>query len=528
MRVDMIRKAAPRPAALVALVTCIATGLACSTNPVSGRREVILMSEEKEQEIDEREARAVEQQVGLIADEEIAGYIDAIGQELATYSPRPEVDYHFNVVEMDEPNAFALPGGHIYVTRGLLAISNSEAEIANVLGHEIGHVAARHAAQRHVRAQTVGLLTVLGTVGAVLAGGGGAEIVGVNTLGAGLLAAYGRSQEREADVIGQDLAVRAGIDPLGMSQFLRTLDKTTRLTRGFSRGPGFLDTHPATPQRVAENTTSAQARRWQPDFAIAPDRRSYLEKLDGLAIGKPAAEGVFRGDRFLHADLGLSVRFPYGWQRANQRSRVIAGSQDRAAIAVLELQGPGRDPRQAATTYAAQEGLRFVTADPIRIGSLRAFRARAPVSTPSGSVDAEITWIAHRGQIYRLSAAARPGAFGRFEGIFRSFARSFRPIRDAELALIDELRLRVVDARAGETLPELSERTGNEWDLNMLAVANGLFLDDRLEEGFPVKVALREPYTPSPSLPASPDPADPEAPQESEEAPLAATRGARR
>lgn len=508
--------------------------ISCTTNPVSGRREVILMSEEQEQQIDEREARIVEEQVGLVGDPELKGYIDAIGQELASFSPRQDVDYHFNIVEMEEPNAFALPGGHIYVTRGLLAISNSEAEIANVIGHEIGHVAARHAAQRHVRATTVGLLTVLGTVGAVLAGGGGAEVVGVNTLGQGLLAAYGRNQEREADIIGQDLAVRAGIDPLGMSQFLRTLDKTTRLTRGFSRAPGFLDTHPATPQRVAENTTSAQTRRWKPDFEIAGSRRAYLEKLDGLAVGKPAAEGVFRGDRFLHADLGVSLRFPYGWQRANQRSRVIAASPDHSAIAVLEMQGPGQDPRLAATSYAAQEGLRFATADSIRIGNLRAFRARAAVPTPSGSVDAEITWIAHRGQIYRLSAAARPGAFGRHEGIFRSFARSFRPIRDAELELIDELRLRVVDARAGETLAELSERTGNEWDLNMLAVANGLYLDDRLEEGFPVKVALRERYVPDGSVPAAPSPESPsdgdepspEAAPASGERPIAA-RGAR-
>ena len=145
------------------------------------------MSEADERAIDEREARKVEEIMGLIDAPELAAYVEQLGQAMAERAPRRNLDYHFNIVEMDVPNAFALPGGHIYISRGLLVLSNSQAELANVLGHEIGHVVARHAAQRDMRAKTVGLATILGTVGAVVSGADGRAVASVQMLGAGML-----------------------------------------------------------------------------------------------------------------------------------------------------------------------------------------------------------------------------------------------------------------------------------------------------------------------------------------------------
>lgn len=452
------------------------------------------MSEEEEHEIDEREARKVAEILGLVDAPELSAYVEELGQAMAAHAPRRKLDYHFNVVEMDVPNAFALPGGHIYVSRGLLVLSNSEAELANVLGHEIGHVAARHAAQRDVRAKTVGLATVLGAVGAVMAGGDGRAIAGVQVLGAGMMSAYGRDQEREADRIAQDLASTVGVDPMGMSEFLRSLDKTIRLEQGFSRETGFFDTHPSTPERVAEATTRAAVSRWKPKLQLAPTRAEYLAKLEGLAIGKPAAEGVFRDGRFLHPDLQVSLSFPYGWQVDNQRARVIGFSPDGDAVVILELQGPGMDPRAAASQYGSDEALRFNRGDAIRIGSLDAFRVRGLVPTPSGAFEMELTFIAYQGQIYRLSAGARQGRFSRYRGIFRGFTRSFRSLRPSEEESIDEVRLRIAIVEEGEDLLGLSERTGNEWDLNRTAVINGLTVGEPLVAGTSLKIAVRETY----------------------------------
>jgi predicted Zn-dependent protease len=421
-------------------------------------------------------------------------YIQQLGSKLAEYSPRRDVEYSFNVVEMAEPNAFALPGGYIYISRGLLSLANSEAEVANVIGHEIGHVAARHAAQRDTAAKAATLLTILGMVGAVAGASDGRAIAAMPYLGQGLLASYSREQERQSDRIAIELTSRAGIDPGGMARFLKQLDNSTRLQTGASRTPGFFDTHPATPQRFAEATSRAQVARWTPGFSIAPTQREFYDRIDGLVVGPAASEGVFRDNVFMHADLGFALRFPPGWIYRNSRAQVMAIAPSGDAIALLELAGPGDDPRAMAVEYAEEAGIMLTDATPIRIGDLRAFRARAQIRAGGGPVDSLITWIAYDGLVYQLAAGTPGGGLPKYDGILRSFARGFRPLRDEDREQIDELRVRIVEARAGETLEQLSERTGNAWDLNEIAVANALFVGQALEEGRLVKIARREAY----------------------------------
>lgn len=496
------RRAGPAVGLLARIGLVLALlGAACAVNPQSGERQVILMSEEAEQRADEEGARQVEAQIGLVDDPELAAYVDALGQELASHALRRGIDYVFNVVDMDEPNAFALPGGHIYVSRGLLLLANSEAELANVLGHEIGHVAARHAAARDARGKLITLSTILGAVAAAAAGQSEVAVAGGQFLALGgvqqAMAAYSRDQEREADRIGQDLAVQAGIDPRGMASFLDALDDYTRLRLGSSRLPSWFDTHPATPERVAETVTRAEVSRWTPDFSIARTRAEYLARIDGLSVGRPASEGVVREDgRFVHPDLRFAVRFPPGWDVQNEHSRVLAAPPSRDALVMLELQGPGDDPRAAAAAAARRFDLRFSEAAPVKLGELEAFRARTMLETPQGRSAAEVTWLAYRGQIYRLTGAAPASRFGRFQGSFRSFPRSFRPLEPDELGQVEEVRARIAAAREGESLAAFGARVGNEWGPNTTALVNGLTLDARLEEGQLLKYARREPYVP--------------------------------
>ncbi|MEZ4214954.1 MAG: M48 family metalloprotease [Myxococcota bacterium] len=496
---DRFSPAFARAAALglATLVVLSGSFAGCSTNPVTGREEIVLMSEEREDEIGKQAAVEVAAQLGIVDDPKLHEYVNAIGQELASLSPRSDVEYEFEVVEMEEPNAFALPGGYVYVSRGLLALANSEAELANVIGHEIGHVAARHAAQRDTVQKAATILSILGMAAAVATSGDGRAVLASQYLGAGIVASYSREQERQADRVAIELTAKAGIDPGGMARFLKQLDNATRLQTGASRAPGFFDSHPATPERFAEATTRAQVERWSPGFSIAKSRREFLERIDGIVVGPAAKEGVFRENIFLHADMRFALRFPHGWRQLNLRDRVVAVSPGGDAITALELAGAGDDPRAAAAAYARANQLGLDDAAPIRIGDLHAFRARSTVRTGNGFVDALLTWVAYDGQIYLLTAGTPAGAFPKYEGILRSFARGFRPLREADLAQIDELRLRIVEAKEGDTLAALSEREGNAWNLNELAVANAMFVGDALEAGQLVKIARRERYVPA-------------------------------
>lgn len=407
----------------------------------------------------------------------LADYVKKVGARVARHGGHV-FKYTFNVVNEDAPNAFALPGGFIYVSRGLLILANSEDEVANVLGHEITHVSQRHAAARQQIVQGVpGIFQFM--QGASLAG-------------------YGRDQERTADKLGQQLAGAAGYDPHGMSTFMKQLDFSDRLSHGASRIPTWRDSHPSSRERVADNAARASRVKWTRKPEIVEGRAGFLALLDGLPIGLPAAEGVFKRNRFLHPDMGFTIRFPDGWEGRNTHSAVGALSPERNAQVVLEFGGTGTDLDAAAEKYIAKmgkDGLRLEQPEKVTIGGRKALRSRGTASTGRGSFHAVVTWLLwkHDGQdvIFRITGLSLSR---QHEGIFVNVARSFRPITQREIASIKETRLRIVLAQEGETLAALSQRTRNKWNVNTTAVANGVHTNDRLAKDFPVKIAREEPY----------------------------------
>jgi predicted Zn-dependent protease len=472
---------------------------ACATNPATGRREIVFMSKEREAEIGRQESAQVEQEMGIVDDPALEAYVATVGERVARQSPRQEMPYRFQIVDMPEPNAFALPGGYVYVSRGLLVIANSEAELTNVIGHEVAHVAARHAAQREAAAVPVGILTVLGTIAAGLIGGGqAAQAVGQlgQTAGQGVIASYGRDQEREADQLGQDYAAKAGTDPEAMADFLRTLENATRLERPDHRLPSFFDSHPSTPERVAAATSNATALPFTPKPDIARSHEEFLRKLDGLVVGQDADEGVVDGSRLLHPYLGFQVRYPEGWRIQNTRSAVVAIAPNREAALVLELDGPARNAREAAAIFLRRNNLQVVEAGSVQLSSGDGFRALVAMPSQRGPTAADLTWIPFDGRIYRLTGLASGSSYRPYQGAFASVARSFRSLTPQEIRGIRESRLRIVPARAGETLDQLAARTGSSWKVEEMAVANALPRSGRLQAGQLVKVAIPEPYQP--------------------------------
>ncbi len=459
------------------------------------------MSTDQEKRIDAEAAAQIEAQIGLVRDPALNAYVDRIGQALAANSPRQDVRYSFHILAMDEPNAFALPGGHIYISRGLLALTNDESELANVLGHEIGHVAARHAAQRDTLMKAMQVMNVLAVVG-VVAGGATSSGTGGPSGNPGLYT-FSRKHEIEADEIGQDLAVMTGIDPGGMATLMKSLDASTRLQVGYSRSTGYFDTHPAASERAAAAATAAEVRRWKATFAIARTRAEYLERLEGLPLETPASEGIVRGDRFMHAGLGINLRFPSGWEIRNEQAAVIGIAPGQAAILMLEFAGEGDDPAAAAQAYLEAAGVEAEESSAIELEGFDAWRLRGVLPTAAGNREAFVTFIAHDGLILRLTGFALRGRFDRFEGVLRSAPRRFTRLSDADRESMDELKMQIVTARAGETLRTLSERTGNTWALTETAVSNRLSPDAQLEEGQPIKVAIRVPYVVEEEVPES-------------------------
>jgi predicted Zn-dependent protease len=443
------------------------------------RREVILSSEAVDERVGEEASVDVTAGLGLVDSPALTQYVNDLGQRLARNAPRGGFQYHFAIVDQEAPNAFALPGGYIYVSRGLLLLANSEDELANVIGHEIVHVAARHAAARQ----------------AVIRGLPGP----IKFFAQGHIAGYSRDQEREADRLGQGLAGVSGFDPESMAVFLRQLEFTERLRLGTSRLPRFFDTHPATAERVSAASARARMVAWQRPPGGAPDRGDYLRRIEGLVVGIGAAEGVFQGERFIHPDLDFGLRFPDGWTTVNTHVAVAAVSRLHDAQIILEGQGEAKSPEAAASSYLAKPENRNVkvqSAAPLLVGDYDAYRIEGQAGTPYGWLPIAITWLVRGDMVFRFTLVTQPGAFGRNQSAYGAVVRSFRPLTPRVRNSVRENRLHIATARAGEDLAALSQRTNNEWDIQITAVFNGIFATTALEPNQLIKVAVSRPHTP--------------------------------
>jgi predicted Zn-dependent protease len=472
------------------LALLVAPLLACAMNPVSGRPEVVLISHERELEIGREEARKVEESIGLARDADVALWVESVGKRLSGYSPRQNLSYHFYVVDSADVNAFALPGGHVYLSRGLLALVNEEDELANVLGHEIGHIAARHAVRRMTVSTPFAVLTGIPAVlTGIVSPALGDTIGGAGQLAGGLvLAPYGRDQEREADRIGMELAALAGWDPASMASFLSTLERDEQAS-GTTRRTSWLDSHPSTPERVRLAAARAADLERGPRAPDSGDRRALVEKLDGLLLGDDPSQGVFIDSLFVHPDLDLAVRFPAGWQTYNGRAFVAAVAPDEQAFVSLHVVGEGDDPLEGARADGVSEALETELQE-LTVAGLPARR----LEVERRDETLVVSWVARDGLVYRLSGASTSESYASRRATFTSFVESLHGLRPAEREQVLESRLRGRPGLAGETLAELLARHASSWNPPQAAIANALDPEAPLHEGQLVKMAIPQPY----------------------------------
>ena len=469
--------------------------LACSINPVSRRPEFVVMSRDAERRLGEQEARKVEQELGIVRREDLAAYVEKVGVQLAEHSPRQDVEYRFLVVDSDMINAFALPSGHVYVTRGLLARLNSEDELANVIGHEIGHVAARHTVQRVTRAAPLAVATGIpaAAVGLVLPRlGRGIGTVG-QFAGSLALAPYSRSQESESDRLGQEMAAAAGWDPQGLPAFMHTLQREEELS-GASGPPSFLRTHPLTEDRVKLGKAYAKKLERAATDGPAGSHAGFLARLDGLLIGDNPSQGIFRENAFLQPDMGLWLEFPAGWALMNGRDFVGAQSPDpdQAARVVLQIAAEGDDPLAVAREFAQREGAAFgLLPKETRLGR----KAGARAVGRGGGATVDVSWIAHEGLVYQITGVCGSRDYDAYQTPFIDVALSLRALSPEERESVTEDRLRIVRAHEGEVLSGLVDRAQARWSTEQTAVANALEGDASLQEGQRIKVPIARSYT---------------------------------
>lgn len=453
---------------LAALLALSQAAPACARNPVTGQLQLALVSEGQEIEMGRQTAAAAVQQMGLVPDSALQEYVQGLGATLAARSERPHLPWTFRVADDPTPNAFAAPGGFIFLTRGMMALFDSEAELVSVLGHEIGHVTARHQVTAISRAQVAQLGLGLGSVFVPQL-----ESLG-QVAGAGLqllFLGYSRDAERQADELGFRYTLEQGYDPSRMANVFTSL---ARLGESSQRSavPSWLQTHPLPAERVAAAQQRYAALQPPPEN-LRVAREAYLRRLDGMVYGVNPRNGFFEAGRFLHPDLRFQLAFPGGWQTRNMAQAVLAGSPRNDALMQLTL-AQDATPDAAAQRFFAQQGLVAGAARRQAVNGLPALVVPFQAQTQQGVLQGLAAWITYEGRVYQLLAYTPAQAYAQYERAFWNTIGSFAPLTDARALAAQPDRLRMVRLTEAMTLARFAERHPSAITLAELAVLNNV------------------------------------------------------
>jgi predicted Zn-dependent protease len=343
----------------------------CAVNPVSGQRELMLLSERDEMQLGGQTDVDVVRQYGIYDDRKLKAYVNDLGQRIGKVSHRrPHLAYHFKVLDVSVVNAFAVPGGYVYFTRGILATLNSEAEFAGVMGHEIGHITARHSAQQYSRAQLAQMGIAMGSIFSETFG----ALSGLTGMGVQMLfLKFSRDNERQADDLGVEYASKVGYDASQMANFFETLDRMHPHSDK-SGLPSWFSTHPNPEDR--EKVVRERSREWQEKLGQKSPkvgRNAYLRRLNGLVYGEDPRQGYVDGGVFYHPQLRFQFPVPRNWKVNNTPSQVQMVSKQEDAAILFSITS-GTSPRQAAINFAEKSQASVIGYDGRKVNGLSAYR----------------------------------------------------------------------------------------------------------------------------------------------------------
>jgi predicted Zn-dependent protease len=448
----------------------------------------------KDREQGAETAKLVEQQIGIYSSPRAQAYLDALGQRLATVADDSRWEFKFQIVDQSEPNAFAIPGGGIYVSRGLLALATSEDELAGVLGHEIAHVTERHSARQQKRGFLPRLLTLPGNVVGGVVGENLGNLINapINTVGGAWLSKYSRGQESDADKVGLGTAARAGYEPAALAVILKRLEQDMEAQTGDERRFSIFDSHPMTDSRVRKINKRVSRLKAAPAPPIAANQAAFYAKLDGMWWGENVENGLFRDNRFLHPTMGFTITFPHRWQHKNTPEYVISVHPQKEAMVLLGVLEDERNPEALGTAFVKdmkkRAGLDPVTTRSADIGSFPAYVVTYLYSSGRAAAYLHFAWVSMEGVTYQMVGLAPE----KHRQLLRAAALSLRPLTETERRTVTGKRLRIVPAQDGEHLAELGARSGNAWPPGYTALVNGVGNDVVLKEGQLIKIVREE------------------------------------
>ncbi len=466
------------------LLACLAmlalTG--CAQNPVSGRQDFVIMSEAQEIRFGRDADAGVHKQYKAYESAALQDYVNGVGQKIAQQSHRPNLQYHFTVLDSPEVNAFALPGGYVYITRGILAYLNSEAELAAVLGHEIGHVTARHGVRQASAAQAA-------DIGMAVASIFVPQINSANlgqTLAGALLSGYGRDHELEADRLGADYLARTGYDPHAMIEVISTLKHQelfdAEIANQEGRNPrryhGLFDTHPDNDTRLQQVVNESS------HLTVANPKVEYtkfLQQIDGLVFNENSEQGVVRDNKFMHIELGLALSFPQGWRVQNLKDKLLAFSPKADAAIQLKMD---KQPSGTPADYARRM-LGFDSKG--RIEALDINGLPAAIVTQTAAL-AGVIYL--NGNTYIIQCSVKTqAAFAAHRDDMLNTIHSFHALGETERELAKPLVIRLITARAGDTYTRLAQHSplGKAAE-NYLRLINGNYPQGEPAPGQYVKI----------------------------------------
>lgn len=471
---------------LAALLLWAAAQSGCATNPVTGQRQISLVSSEQELSIGQEGYKAVIQEYGSYEDAALAQFVDRVGQKDGHVSHLPDLKWHFTVLDDPTVNAFAMPGGYIYVTRGILAHLNSEAQLAGVLGHECGHVTARHSAQQITKQELYGLgLGVAGLFSTTLRQYSGLAQQGLQLL----FLSYSRENENQADDLGVQYSTKAGYDPRDIPRTYVMLGRISAASG--QRLPSFLSTHPDPGNREVHTTQLAnQAAAGKTGLVV--NGPSYVDRLDGIVFGADPRQGFFESAHFYHPQMRFHMSFPSGWTTQNGRASVVAVSSGKTAQMQLTLANAGS---LSPSEFVAELGRKGSIADASgrreTIGGYDAWVGRIAVAAQDGSRQSlAAAWIRRNEQMFQfLGASQTPG--GDEEAQIVESVRSFRELTDPARLNVVPNRLRVMRASsAGSFRSAVSQLGSQAISVEQTAILNDKELEDRVAAGERIKIVV--------------------------------------
>jgi predicted Zn-dependent protease len=493
----MHRPTRSRLAAVLAVtaLAALATLAGCATNPVSGRSNVSFMSEASEVKLGKQMHVQITQTMGVYDDYALQDYVQRLGEKLAKASQRPKLEWKFTVLDTDDVNAFATPGGFIYISRGILPYLSNEAELAAVLGHEIGHVTARHAVQQQSQSTIAG---VLSTAAAIFTGQPALGDL-TNIAGTAIIRGYGRDAELEADRLGAEYLARTGYRPEAMIDVVSVLKEQEQFERDRARAEkrdphiyhGVFSTHPDNDTRLREAVKAADKVEGKATGQVE-NRDQFLQAVNGLAFGSSRRQGMVRDNRFYHADYQLTIAFPQGWIVQNDPQQLLAASPDKNSMMSMTAQAPPAgvtSPRDFVRRALGNR--RLDRGEEIEINGLDAYTmiVRGDSSPYGNGANVRYVVISYNNLMWILRGASRsddpaPSA----DVLFMSSARTFRQMKSNEFRLAEPYRMRIIPAPAGVTIEQVAARSPlKEYSLEQHRLINRLYPDKEPMTGDPLK-----------------------------------------